>query len=243
MSGSMTAYYYHSERFGGLPHSTLKIIAILTMFCDHYACVFLGLEMNFLRGVGRIAFPIFAFFIAEGALRSRNVPKYLLRLFLFALISEVPFDLAFNDGWFDMSYQNVFFTLFFGLFSIWCAQMFEKRNLQSLSLFTLLLSAAGAAALNTDYGAMGVIVIYLFYIFLCTPDYAKNVGFTLACLLLCIDVDFRFALHPGEIWAVFAVPLLFLYNGNKGRDVNKYFYYGFYPGHLLLLWGIYTLTH
>ena len=115
----------------GINGSTLKWIAALSMLVDHFAVVFrrgsilagspllTSGQYYFLRGVGRLAFPIYAFLLAEGFFHTRSVEKYLLRLLLFGLISEIPFDLAFESAWLDMSYQNVFFTLFLGLLAVY----------------------------------------------------------------------------------------------------------------------------
>jgi len=120
--------------------STLKWIAIITMLIDHIAASFyiMYIETNNLTGapvviyevmrcIGRIAFPIFIFLLIEGFTHTRNVGKYMLRLFLFALISEVPFDLAFMHEWYYPEYQNVFFTLFLGLLSIWLIRQIEEK--------------------------------------------------------------------------------------------------------------------
>ena len=108
----------------GLSGSALKGIALVSMLIDHFAAVFyMGsvvyagkLFMPYsmyiaLRLVGRLAFPLFTFLLAEGFRHTRSVEKYLLRLFLFGLLSEIPFDLAFRRTWMSWDYQNVFFTL------------------------------------------------------------------------------------------------------------------------------------
>jgi hypothetical protein len=135
----------------------LKLIAIITMLIDHTGAVFISPEKNpwlylLFRGVGRLAFPIFVFLIVEGFYHTKNVKKYLLRMGIFAFISEIPFDLAFYHERFHVntlndignaltdpsdslglvmlrlnSYQNVFFTLFLGLLLITLMDMVEKR--------------------------------------------------------------------------------------------------------------------
>lgn len=84
---------------------------------------------QFLRLVGRLGFPIFCFLLVEGFQRTRNVKKYALRLALFALLSEVPFDLAFSGTFFNAAYQNVYFTLFIGLLVLWAVDAIGKREL------------------------------------------------------------------------------------------------------------------
>lgn len=140
----------------GVSGSTIKLIAIAAMLIDHTAAVILarimmragyllavsGLEdfsswtaehrllyYSFIamRLIGRFGFPIFCFLLVEGFLHTRNRVKYALRLLLFAFVSEIPFDLAFNGKWFDMSYQNVFFTLFLGLLAMCAFSFFNER--------------------------------------------------------------------------------------------------------------------
>ena len=215
MAELRTDNYFSFPGFRGLSANTLKIIAIVTMFIDHFAAVFeteladrfpfLVMEngLNVLRAVGRVAFPIFAFLIAEGAKRTHNRWLYLLRLGVFAVISEIPFDLAFNDtsfetGVIEFESQNVFFTRFLGLLSIVVMQLLDKINLAPLSfVFTLAAAWAAEEVLHTDYGAAGVLAIFLFYLFLQTNSKVKAVGVVAVCLLLTIMFSFRFSsAHP-----------------------------------------------
>lgn len=118
---------------GGLSGSTLKWIAIVTMFIDHTAAALLGriyitgrgsegllTAYTLMRHIGRMGFPIFCFLLVEGFQRTRNRMRYAARLGLFALVSEIPFDLAFSGRVLEFSYQNVFFTLFLGLLLLCC---------------------------------------------------------------------------------------------------------------------------
>ena len=115
----------------GLSGSTLKYIAIITMLIDHFGAAFFIVFTSFyagtasfaqadilyqvMRGIGRTAFPIFCFVLVEGLYHTHDVKRYLLRLFVFALVSEVPFDLAFSDQILEFGAQNVFFTLLIGM--------------------------------------------------------------------------------------------------------------------------------
>lgn len=115
----------------GLSGSTLKLIAIITMLIDHIGAAVIarlliagqGSEMLYkiyyaMRAVGRVAFPIFCFLLVEGFFYTGSRKKYALRLFGFALLSEIPFDLAFSGKILEFGYQNVFFTLLIGLLTI-----------------------------------------------------------------------------------------------------------------------------
>ena len=262
----------------GFSSAALKLIAIVLMFVDHFAVVFRpAIEGAFdggdtlytlMRTAARIAFPIFAYCIAAGAVYTSNIYKYMLRLAAFAVISEVPFDRAFNGAWLEFTYQNVFFTLLLGLLSIALYAQLRKRNLEVFA-FVLLAGLAYAAEelLKTDYGAMGVICIFLFYVFLQTKAPVKQIGLALTCLLVSFMLSFRPYVNPvsyyvlpgtvmtfhdlhmdasvlfnsAELFAVAAAPFILLHSGQKGRKINKWFFYAFYPGHLLLLAVAYRL--
>ena len=128
------------QKKNGIPGSVLKWIAVASMFVDHCTAVLVeagwiagwrAVSYNqylVLRGIGRLAFPIYCFLLAEGMIHTRNVKKYLLRLGAFALISELPFDLAFRRSVFTLSYQNVFFTLLFGLLALSQWQWLTQRQ-------------------------------------------------------------------------------------------------------------------
>jgi hypothetical protein len=173
-----------------------------------------------LRFIGRIAFPIFCFLLVEGFLRTSNVKKYALRLFLFALISEVPFDLAFKRSFFDMSGQNVFFTLLIGLLTLIAIKHFETNKV--LTLVSIFIGILAAQLLSTDYAGFGVIFILLLYLFRNNLK-LRNVVCSIAILW--------------EITAPLAFIPISLYNGERGFKM-KYFFYVFYPAHLLLLYAI-----
>ena len=171
----------------GLSGSTLKYIAIITMLIDHFGAAFFIVFTSFyagtacfaqadilyqvMRGIGRTAFPIFCFVLVEGLYYTHDVKRYLLRLFAFALVSEIPFDLALSDRILEFGAQNVFFTLFLGLLAtalIKCVM--EKQGWDmplKLSLSVLIGIAAIWAAyfLKTDYSGMGILLILIFYVF------------------------------------------------------------------------------
>lgn len=242
------AKYYEGSLFGGFSGAALKIAAMAIMLIDHIAAAFYPSlitsgNINFLmRMIGRLAFPIFAYMIAEGARRTRNTPKYLLRLFIFAFVSEFPFDHAFgfaeSGQLIEFAHQNVYFTLFFGLLSIWCLQLLREKTkfYIPLSVLTLGICMAGAYLLNTDYSLNGVLCIFILYISADKSSPVRVTAFAAAILLLAIDLPG--SLNIIELFALPAVIALLLYNGKKGVKLNKYFFYAFYPGHLLILWLI-----
>ena len=234
----------------GVPGSVLKWVAIVTMLIDHISVVLLygwakyrhfwgpGIEsLNFyylVRSIGRLGFPLFCFLLAEGFVHTRSRGKYLLRLFIFALISELPFDRAFWSGWVDLGHQNVFFTLSLGLLAAMLWDMLTQgggdcpswRGIAAIGCAI----ALGAAAhyMETDYGAMGVALILVMVLLRDRPWVRDLVaGGVLAAMI-------PFGSHWIELFGVLAFPLFHLYNGQRGRQ-SKYFFYVFYPAHLLLL--------
>ena len=217
---------------------------MITMLIDHIgACVFeRGLllvdetrndaalfEMlrntdRILRLIGRVSFPIFCFLLVEGFLHTHDRKKYALRLFLFALVSEIPFDLAIMGRLFDPVHQNVFFTLLIGLLAMMLCDYFRMQAQPVAQVLVLILAMVLAWALHTDYGYRGVLLIELLYIF--RYDRMKQV--------VAGAVAFSW-----ETTAPLAFIPVWFYNGKRGKS-GKWFFYWFYPVHLLILWGVKT---
>lgn len=207
----------------GLSGFALKWIAMISMLIDHTGAVLFPQYIQ-LRMIGRLAFPIYCFLLVEGAVHTGNIRKYELRLLLFALVSELPFDLAFYTR-IDFRHQNVFFTLFLGLLVV---EQYQKRR-EKLSSFLIFLTAMAAAeVLNTDYGAVGIIFVLLFYL-LYQYKVGKQAVFAAANFLM-------YGTGVQAYAGLAALPML-LYNGTRGPSM-KYFFYVFYPLHLLILWLI-----
>lgn len=225
----------------GLTGDFLKWIAIITMTIDHVAAsvMYHALSNDFIihpeyksvyfimRLIGRIAFPIYIFLITEGCRYTRNIWKYLARLSVFALISEIPFDMANNDSFFFPKDQNVFFTLALSVAAIAIMKEVDKKTekpaLRWVS-YILLTAAASVAAffLHTDYSFVGVLAICAAWLF------RKNriVAMLVTCSILLIS-------SPSELFAFIAIWPIALYNGTKGSK-HKYFFYFYYPAHLLI---------
>lgn len=227
----------------GITGSVLKWIAVASMFLDHAAASLieegafslgsramslqdpLFLLDLVLRAIGRLAFPIYCFLLAEGYRHTRDVRKYLLRLLAFGLVSEIPFDLVFKHRVLEFSYQNVYFTLLLGLLAIHIYQCVMAKG-SRLHIPALLAAAPWVAAaflLHTDYGAWGAGLILALHVLRDRPAWRN----TAAALLL-------FGSSPLEIFGYPDFLLFHRYNGERGRQ-PKYFFYLFYPAHLLLL--------
>ncbi|MBP5185233.1 MAG: hypothetical protein J6113_09005 [Lachnospiraceae bacterium] len=214
----------------------LKLIAMVTMIIDHVTAVFVptGTVAYFIgRAIGRVAFPLFCFLLVEGFYHTKSIKKYVLRLAAFALISEIPFDLAIRRKFFDWNYQSVMLTLLIGLVCIGLVEYIKQRFYpMQLFVYTVLSSlvmlAAGilAMALGTDYGMFGIVVILIMY-FARRSKPLQLAGFIGASVL-------SYGLSGTETIGALAFIFIFLYNGKKGPDDKKAFYL-VYPLHLLVL--------
>jgi len=206
-----------------MSNSSLKIIACLTMLIDHIGAT-LYPDMSLLRMIGRLSFPIFAFLVVEGFHHTQNIKKYGIRLGVFALISEVPYDLAFRGNLIDFYRQNIFFTLFLGLVSLWFYHRYRSQR-PMIAIFAVFLIGSLSVLLRTDYSIYGIVMIFLF-------DFFRDRRFFACISAGAINFTMGSAIQG---LAIFAMPLILLYNGKKGINL-KYLFYGFYPIHLTILY-------
>ena len=241
------------KRYGVLSGSGLKILAMVTMVIDHVDFAILRYQSEFitplytldgknitayflLRCVGRLAFPLFAFLLVEGFLHTSNRKRYARNLLVFALVSEIPFDLM-RHGVIFASEQNVFFTLFFGLLALFAISRWEKGGAilpchsesdhLNRQLAICLFSLIGASMLiHSDYGSKGVCFIILLYALRHSPVIQAAVG--------CVFLPW------GWITGLAFIPMN-LYNGERGfiqGPVAKFFFYAFYPLHMIAIYFI-----
>ena len=129
---------------------TLKMIAIVSMLIDHVGYIFFP-EVMLFRIIGRISFPIFAYVLAEGVYYTKDITKYMLRLGTFALLSEIPYDLAIMGSVLEFSHQNVFFTLFFGVLMFWVYKKIDRQGFNAgILVIVFLIGIFVCQYLNTD---------------------------------------------------------------------------------------------
>jgi hypothetical protein len=252
-----------TEKKGWLSGAALKYIAIVLMIINHMGYVWFDrfadgpdwLE-DLMWYVTRPSFFIFAFLIAEGLIHTRSRPKFLLRLALFAFISEPFFDFCFYGTFWSPGNQNVFITHFLAAAAVTVTEAFPECK-KVLAPLTGVIAGLAAHLLSTDYSFFGVAVILCLY-YLHDADeglkYSVLVAVTLAgCPLMLIlnNIDRLSAVFTNkylgvmldytvtEAMGLLVIPLLTAYNGQRGRQMNKYVYYSIYPLHLLLfgLWG------
>lgn len=257
--------------------SHLKLVAITTMLIDNIGALVLrfvimkmsaegasteGLEIlySLLRGIGRIAFPLFIFMLLEGFYFTHSRAGYLLRLSIFAILSEIPFDMGFNyrgSGlggieWFgaatgdpsylsvpEYTYQNVFFTLAMGFVLIWIMEQLLNLHMPDPIVTAEAIIRYGscfaaiylfykvANTINCDYAGAGIMAIAMGYLVHRTGN--KALAFVVVVLMLTVLSSIT------EVYAIVSLPLILCYHGDKGFNINKWFFYFFYPGHLLVL--------
>lgn len=207
----------------GINTFTLKMIAIVAMLIDHVGAVLLP-QYRILRLIGRIAFPIFTYTLVEGFIHTHDVKKYMTRMGILALISEIPFDLAFTGKLLEFGHQNVFFSLFLGLLMLY---LMAKTPNELRSLLCVLIILFVARCLRVDYGYNGLLMVFWYY------HYRNN------NLMKILGIAFinAFLMGGSQIYALFALIPILLHNGERGPKC-KGFFYGFYPVHLLVIYFI-----
>ena len=190
--------------------------------------------------IGRIAFPLFAFLAVEGYLHTSNLKKYIKRLIIFGLISEVPYILfkSIITGKIILE-TNVIFTLFLGIISIY---IFDKSKNKYLGFILALIPVIIGQVLRVDYGWYGVGLVFLIYLI-------KNNKLKFTVLYIIYNLLYYFIGYikfefwkisfymPYIVFSCFPIIFMILYNNKLGRKI-KYFYYWFYPVHLILLFII-----
>lgn len=197
---------------------SLKMLAMITMLIDHAGYVLFP-QHFWLRMIGRLAFPIFAFFVAEGFHYTKDPVKYMLRLGVFALISEPCFDITFH-GRLTMGATNVMVTFLLAVIGLY---IMKKTN-KYMGVAAVIVCAFVADLLHTDYGAFGVCLVFI-YSYLRENFLARHGFATLLQILGSVSIQ--------RLSAISTIPLM-LYNGKRGIGL-KYLFYAFYPCHLVIL--------
>ena len=214
----------------GLSGSALKVIAMISMVIDHIALYLMEhgtVLYEAMRCIGRIAFPVFAFLIAEGFIHTRSRYRYFFTLLGFAVISEIPWYLLNGaDGT-----HNVMFTLALGVATLMVLENLLQRSMVLGFLWTL--GMAGLASwLGVDYEWRGILVIVFFYLF---NGFEHYLPYSRGMQFFC---TFVLMIHYGGIGAIMACMILYVYNGTRGfvqGSIAQYGFYAFYPIHLIVL--------
>lgn len=236
------------KRFG-ISASVLRIIALLSMLIDHFAVIVIrngklyGYSEEYYamalataegqrwlrlyeicRVAGRLSFPLFCFLLVQGFVHTSNLRKYVLRVLILALVSELPYDLAMSNATYDLAHQNVCFTLLIGLLVMAGMKRYRLRTERKWGC--VLLGCLMAYLLRGDYAVSGVLMIALMY------NFRKE-----KLLQLCSGVaisGYRSFAHYGA--GVLAFIPAYFYNGEQGRLRAKWLYYSIYPLHMLVFY-------
>ena len=239
-----------------LSGNTLKILAAIFMTVDHIGLLFFPREEIF-RIIGRLAFPIFSFMIAEGARYTKRRLKYFLQIFLLGVICQIVYFVTSQS-----LYMCILITFSLSLLMLFSLKEFkasvfsEKRDVKRIVLTALLFAASVVGSyfvcefLEVDYGFGGAVLPLFAAIFdmrgINAPECLKRLdktfvrvlAFSLGVLIHALLSDVSI-----QLYALYAVILLLLYSGERGKYNMKYFFYLFYPLHLVILYGILMLTY
>ncbi len=252
IKGASDPFYVKSNRKSGITIDTIKIIALITMLCDHIGFVLIDkgklygyniflysyaitlpeaapwlMARSILRTIGRLSFPLFAFCLSEGFAHTSNVYKYVARLAIFAIISEIPFDLACFNTPVDFSTQNIFFTLLIGFIGMMVIKKI-KDDLWILKLFAFIGACFIGNLIHCDYGWEGVALIMACYLTR-ESKLLQTAAIGAGGVMLSLS-------RKG--FGGFAAVITWFYNGKKSEHGLKYLYYLIYPIHLLLFYLI-----
>ena len=227
----------------------LHLIAFTTMFLDHMWHTNI-VHADIFNYIGRLAFPIFAFMIVEGFFHTSNRKKYMIRMLIFALISEIPFNLMVYRTIFAPAYQNVLWTFLISMMLMYLNEKLDKKDnafKTSIIMFgTMIVGGILGILFSSDYGAGGVLTVLTFYYF--REKKWSNYLIQLAIMIV-INLEMlgssryimfdSFAI-PGQIFAILSLVFIWLYNGKQGpyNKVIKNIYWLFYPVHMCLLVAI-----
>ncbi len=231
----------------------LRLIASICMLLDHIGYC---LHIDFLRYIGRLAFPIYVFLMVNGFFHTKSPLRYAGRLALFALLSQIPFSLFCTN---TISYPklNVIVTLLLGLLVIWTGEiLMNHRYSRYISLLPALIVSCLCylGLIQGDYGSKGILLAVVFWVFRGKPMWII-VGAFLSIWhgsLLNLIFDLLKGTAPTmpsqwdmtQTFSLLSLPLIFLYNNEPGplpqkpiaKRVVQFSFYAFYPLHMLILW-------
>ena len=232
-----------------LTAAVLHIIAMTLMLMDHLWATLLPAK-EWLTCAGRVAFPIFAFMAVEGYFHTRSFKKYILRMLLFAVLSEIPFDLMYGGTWFYPVHQNVLWTFLLSLLGVWLMEQVRKKGKTWMYLLVCVLVVLAGLVLGTlcmvDYYGAGVLTVFVFY-FLHGRKWWCFLGQLAALYWLNVEL-LGGLMYPVQLFgmefelcqqglALLALIPIWLYRGRQGYHSKPFQYlcYAFYPVHMLLL--------
>lgn len=231
-----------------LTSMALHLLAMALMLLDHLWLVLPG-NVEWMTCLGRLAFPIFAFLTVEGFFHTKNLKKYMGRMLLFALLSELPFNLMMTGSLIYPFHQNVLWSFLIGLWLMWINEKAKAKKKAWISVVagagTVILGIVLGTLTMVDYGYVGILTVLVFY-FLRGKEWWHYAGQMLILVYLnkqlggvsyemsMLGVKFFF---QQQSLAVLALIPIWLYQGKQGphNKVLQFAYYAFYPVHMLII--------
>ena len=222
----------------------LKYIAVVAMIIDHSALVFVGMDKPLgiaMRVVGRLTAPIMCYFLVEGFLYTRSKKKYGERLFIFALISQIPF-IYLLAGYFWVLKLNMIATLFLCFLMLLCLEKISNIPLKVICILSI-----AVACDCCDWGTMAPLWVLIFYVIhedkkkMCMVYAAACIFWVVRCCSVAVSGGNEWYSALWQAGSFGFIPVIYLYNGENGKSsrFSKWFFYWFYPMHLLILGVIY----
>lgn len=202
----------------------LKLLGLFFMLIDHIGVIFFP-KLIILRVVGRMAFPLFAYQVTISYRHTKDLKKYCKRLFVWGLISQIPYSLVFGNR------LNVMFTLFLGVVTIYLFNQFKNKLLRVLFVLLILITAQ---IFNVDYGAYGIFIIFILYIL--PINLGLFIAFEISSLFYGIMYNFIIQIFSPLSLLILKLKL------NFNIKFTRYLFYAFYPLHILILFLIKTIT-
>ncbi len=205
------------------------------MLIDHVGFLLFP-EYDFLRFIGRVSFPLFAFLIAEGFIKTKNVNSYLKRLFIFGIISQVPFFIFDRLAGVADFNLNIMFSLTLGVIAL--LLLTSTRNV-FLKAFGIIGVLAIAYFGQFSYGVYGILTIIASFVFL----KRRSAGLTALSILPFLETVrlFFMKIFFLQFFAIFSLIPIYFYNGERGKKISRWWFYWFYPVHMLVLSGIFII--
>lgn len=220
------------SRWQGFSIETLKWIAAVTMIVDHIGMVCLHNTSLYgiCRAVGRLAFPLYCFMLVEGFFHTSSLHNYVKKIGIFAVLSEIPFDLAITGSILYPEYQNVMFTLLIGLLTMIGCEYYWKDGRWVYAAVIAWIGICLADMIQADYGAFGILLILIFYI--CHDKMGLRILLTV--------LTFLWKGYWSSSWitvfGILSMLLISCYKGKRGEKRMPWqFWYLLYPAHLLVL--------
>ena len=236
-----------------LSGNVLKLLGCLFMLIDHLGMILFP-EVFILRAIGRLAYPIFAFMLAEGCFYTKNRVKHFFLIFGMALIIQVVYFFALDD--YSLS---IFMAFSISVLLIYLYDLIhnltqevvesEEKNTKKyllwiLAVFLFLSLITGTVILDVltpylspSYGYQGVLIPVVVYIVMKLTN--RNTYISLLVMALAIVISALMRVEYYNFFSLIAIIFLFMYNGNRGKYNIKYFFYLFYPVHIAIIYLIY----